>query len=87
MSLRCPAKRDRTKYFANKEPRDACQLCVTPAINKILEAQKLEGPCNVTASKDLCSNLRSSFVITRYRGYYYDPVTYPVEHTLLNINI
>lgn len=68
VSLRCPATRDRTKYFAHKEPRDACQLCVTPAINKILEAQKLEGPCNVTASKDLCSNLRSSFVITSIDG-------------------
>ncbi|XP_056022911.1 cilia- and flagella-associated protein 161-like isoform X1 [Ostrea edulis] len=68
VSLRCPATKDRTKYTANKDPRDACQLCVTPAINKILEAQKLEGPCQVSASKDLCSNLRSSFVIKSIDG-------------------
>ncbi|KAK3096717.1 hypothetical protein FSP39_002636 [Pinctada imbricata] len=63
VSLRCPAARDRTKYFANKEPRDECQLNVFPEINRILESKQLEGPCHVSSSKDCTSSLRSSFVI------------------------
>lgn len=65
VNLRCPGARDKTKFFAHVEPRADCQLAVSPAIQKILEAKKIEGPCNTAGSKELGANLRNTFVITR----------------------
>lgn len=65
INVRCTGALDRTKYFANIEPRDACNLAVVPQINKVLYSSKFESPCSVTGSRDIASNLRSTFVIKR----------------------
>lgn len=63
INIRCPGALDKTKYFANVDPRADCQLTVLPQINKILYSQKFEAPSSVTGSKDLTPNLRSTFVV------------------------
>ncbi|CAC5412269.1 Cilia- and flagella-associated protein 161 [Mytilus coruscus] len=68
VNLRCPGARDKTKFFAHVEPRADCQLAVSPAIQRILEAKRLEGPCNTAGSKELGANLRNTFVITSADG-------------------
>jgi hypothetical protein len=64
--LRCQGARDKTKYFGHIEPRVDSQLAVSPPVQKILEAKKLEGPCNSASSRELEANLRNTFVIKRY---------------------
>ena len=66
VSICCPGALDKTRYFANIEPRSTCQLAVLPQINKILYSSKFEAPCSVTGSCDTSANLRSTFVIRRY---------------------
>lgn len=65
VNLRCPGAKDKTKYFGHLEPRVDSQLAVSPAIQKILEAKKLEGNCSSAGTKELGANLRNTFVITR----------------------
>lgn len=68
VNIRCPGTLDKTKYFAHIEPRSECNLAVVPQINKILYSSKFEAPCNVTGSRDVASNLRSTFVIKSKDG-------------------
>ncbi|XP_045156573.1 cilia- and flagella-associated protein 161-like [Mercenaria mercenaria] len=68
VNIRCPAALDRTQYFAHIEPRSECNLAVVPQVNKILYSSKFEAPCNVTGSRDLTPNLRSTFVVKSKDG-------------------
>lgn len=68
VNLRCQGARDKTKYFGHIEPRVDSQLAVSPPVQKILEAKKLEGPCNSASSRELEANLRNTFVIKSADG-------------------
>ncbi|KAL4227696.1 hypothetical protein ACF0H5_013131 [Mactra antiquata] len=68
VNIRCPGALDRTKYFANIDPRDTCNLAVVPQINKVLYSSKFEAPCKITGCREIAANLRSTFVIKSKDG-------------------
>ncbi|WAR00557.1 CF161-like protein [Mya arenaria] len=68
VNIRCPGALDKTQYFAHIEPRNECNLAVVPQVNKILYSNKFEAPSCVTGSRDIASNLRSTFVIKSKDG-------------------
>ena len=69
VNIRCPGALDKTQYFAHIEPRADSQLVVLPQINKILYSQKFESPCAVSGSRSCTQDLRSTFVIKRYKTH------------------
>lgn len=65
-----PAAADRTKYFANIDPRDESCLSVNISASKLLEERKIAGTCPVTSSINHRNPVaRNTYVIERYSKY------------------
>ena len=61
-----PMAKDRTKYFANIDPRDESCLSVNISASKLLQERRIAGTCQVSSSINHKSPVaRNMFVIER----------------------
>ena len=62
-----PAAADRTKYFANIDPRDESCLSVNISASKLLQEKRIAGTCPVSSSINHTAPVaRNTFVIERF---------------------
>ncbi|XP_067939730.1 cilia- and flagella-associated protein 161-like [Watersipora subatra] len=64
-----PMAKDRTKYFANIDPRDESCLSVNISASKLLEERKIAGTCQISSSvQHILPVARNTFIIESVDG-------------------